>query len=108
MLGSTLADNGCGTIPVKMIELHRVVDRQHDCSSDCFTKFNSVAKLSSAYLSNWSLKLFDKLSLENLGMGLKGLAMIFAGLENPFIIFRSKDIYIYFKTNNKIPINLLK
>ena len=38
----------------------------------------------------------------------KGLAMIFAGQENPFIIFRSKEIYIYFKTNNKIPINLLK
>ena len=40
--------------------------------------------------------------------GLKGLAMIFAGQENPFIIFRSKKIYIYFKTNNKMPINLLK
>ena len=39
---------------------------------------------------------------------LKGLAMIFAGHENPLIIFRSKEIYIYFKTNNKIPINLLK
>ena len=39
---------------------------------------------------------------------LKGLAMIFAGQENPLIIFRSKEIYIYFKTNNKIPINLLK
>ena len=26
---------------------------------------------------------------------LKGLAMIFARLENPFIIFRSKKIYIY-------------
>ena len=36
------------------------------------------------------------------------LAMIFAGQENPSIIFRSKEIYIYFKTNNKIPINLLK
>ena len=35
---------------------------------------------------------------------LKGLAMIFAGQENPFIIFRSKEIYIYFKPNNKIPI----
>ena len=34
---------------------------------------------------------------------LKGLAMIFAGQENPFIIFRSKEIYIYLKTNNKIP-----
>ena len=33
---------------------------------------------------------------------LKGLAMIFAGQKNPFIIFRSKEIYIYFKTNNKI------
>ena len=40
MLGSTHADNdGCGTIPVQMIELHQVVDRQHDCSSDFFTKF---------------------------------------------------------------------
>ena len=34
--------------------------------------------------------------------------MIFAGQENSFIIFRSKEIYIYFKTSNKIPINLLK
>ena len=34
--------------------------------------------------------------------------MIFAGQENPFIIFRSKEINMYFKTNNKIPINLLK
>ena len=32
--------------------------------------------------------------------------MILAGQENPFIIFRSKEIYIYFKTNNKIPLNL--
>ena len=39
---------------------------------------------------------------------LKGLAMIFAGQENPYIIFRSKEIYIYFKRNSKIPINLLK
>ena len=39
---------------------------------------------------------------------LKGLTMIFAGQENPLIIFRSKEIYIYFKTNNKIHINLLK
>ena len=39
---------------------------------------------------------------------LKGLAMIFAGQENPYIIFRSKEIYIYFKRNNKIPIKLLK
>ena len=39
---------------------------------------------------------------------LKGLTMIFAGQENPFIIFRSKEMFIYFKTNNKIPINLLK
>ena len=39
---------------------------------------------------------------------LKGLAMIFDGQENPSVIFRSKEIYIYFKTNNKIPINLLK
>ena len=39
---------------------------------------------------------------------LKGLTMIFDGQETPFIIFRSKEIYIYFKTNNKIPINFLK
>ena len=40
MLGSTLADNGCDTIPVQMIEMHEVVDRQ-DYFSDCFffTKF---------------------------------------------------------------------
>ena len=41
-------------------------------------------------------------------MYLKGLATIFAGQENPLIIFRSKEIYIYFKTNNNIPINFLK
>ena len=29
--------------------------------------------------------------------------MIFAGQENPFIIFRIKEIYIHFKTNNKNP-----
>ena len=34
--------------------------------------------------------------------------MIFAGQENQFIIFRSKEIYIYFKTNNKFPVILLK
>ena len=39
MLGSTLADNGSGFFPVQIIELHRVVDRQHDGSSDVFTKF---------------------------------------------------------------------
>ena len=39
---------------------------------------------------------------------LKGLTMIFAGQENPYIIFRSKEMYIYIKANNKIPINLLK
>ena len=41
MLVSTLADNGCGTgtIPVQMIELHRIVDIKHDCSIDFFTKF---------------------------------------------------------------------
>ena len=33
---------------------------------------------------------------------LKGLAMIFVGQENPLIIFRRKEIYIHFKTNNKI------
>ena len=43
------------------------------------------------------------------GFVLKGLAIVFAGQKNPFIIFRSKEIYIYFKTNKKkIPINLLK
>ena len=41
------------------------------------------------------------------GFYLKRLAMIFAGQENPLIIFRSQEIYIYFKTNNKIPVNLL-
>ena len=39
---------------------------------------------------------------------LKGLAMIFASQENTLITFRSKEICIFFKTNNKIPINLLK
>ena len=39
---------------------------------------------------------------------LKGLSMIFPGQENPFIIFRSKEIYIYPKINNKIPIYLLR
>ena len=39
MRGSTLADNGCGTIPVQMIKLHQVFDRQYDCSNDFFTKF---------------------------------------------------------------------
>ena len=41
-------------------------------------------------------------------LNLKGLAMIFPGQENPFIIFRNNEIYMYSKTNNKIPINLLK
>ena len=41
-------------------------------------------------------------------MLLKGLTMIFAGQENQFIIFRNKKTYIYFKTNNNIPINLLQ
>ena len=59
MMGLKLADiNGCGTIPVQMIELHWVVDSQHDCPSDFFYQIlNSVAKLSSTYLSNWSLNL---------------------------------------------------
>ena len=39
---------------------------------------------------------------------LKGLTTIFAGQENPFIIFWSKEIYMYYKTNNKIPINLVE
>ena len=34
---------------------------------------------------------------------LKGLAMIFAGQENPFIIFRSKEINMYFKKQKKNP-----
>ena len=34
---------------------------------------------------------------------LKGLAIIFAGQENTFVIFTSKEIYIYFKTNKKSP-----
>ena len=38
MLGSILADNGCGIISVQMIELHWGVDRQHDCSSNVFNK----------------------------------------------------------------------
>ena len=41
-------------------------------------------------------------------MYLQGLAMIFADQENPFIIFRSKEINIHFKKNNKIPTDLLK
>ena len=32
-----LSDKGYGTF--QMIELHLVVDRQHDCSSDCFPNF---------------------------------------------------------------------
>ena len=51
--------------------------------------------------------LYDQMQMGFL-LKLKGLAMIFAGQENPLIIFRSKEIRIYFKTNNKIPINLLK
>ena len=31
----------------------------------------------------------------------KGLAMIFADQETPFIFFRSKEINIYFKTKTK-------
>ena len=40
----------------KMIALHWVVDTQHDCSSDCFQIFNSIAELGSANVSevsNW-------------------------------------------------------
>ena len=44
---------------------------------------------------------------KNVILTFKRLAMVFAGQENPLIIFRSKEICIYFKTNNKIPINLL-
>ena len=32
-----LPDEGYGTF--QMIELHLVVDRQHDCFSDCFPNF---------------------------------------------------------------------
>ena len=54
-------------------------------------------------------KFLTKLSIyQDYFKTLKGLAMIFADQENPFIIFRSKEINIYFKTNTKIPINLLK
>ena len=42
-------------------------------------------------------------SYQNDPSNLKALAMIFTGQENPFIIFRSKEIYIYFKSKNKIP-----
>ena len=45
-----LADKGMGTF--QMIELHWVVERQHDFSSDCFPFFNSVAELATANLSN--------------------------------------------------------
>ena len=38
---------------------------------------------------------------------LKELAMIFAGHENPLIILRSKERYIYIKTNNKLSVNLV-
>ena len=36
---------------------------------------------------------------------LKGLGMIFSGQENPLIIFRSKERYIWIKRNNKIQRN---
>ena len=39
---------------------------------------------------------------------LKGLAMIFTRQENLLIIFRSKEIHIYFKTNNKFAGNMRK
>ena len=51
------------------------------------------------------LKIFSRIIQYCFSFCLNGLAMIFACQENPFIIFRSKEIYIYFKTNNKIPIN---
>ena len=53
-------------------------------------------------------KLYAFIVMEMSIMYLKGLAMIFAGQENPVIIFTNKEIYIYFKTNSKIPINLVK
>ena len=43
----------------------------------------------------------------SLSFQLKGLTIIFAGQENPFIIFRRKEIpkeiYIYIKTNKNNP-----
>ena len=48
------------------------------------------------------------LVIPNFPKVLENKKLIFAGQENPLIIFRSKEIYIYFKTKNKIPINLLK
>ena len=44
-----------------------------------------------------NLKAYREVDLK---MTLKGLAMIFVGQENPLIMFRRKEIYIYFKTNN--------
>ena len=69
MLGSTLADNGCDGIPVQMIELHWVVNSQHDCSSDIFTKFwiqlpNLVLHIYQTEVSIWQAVAW------NLGMGL--------------------------------------
>ena len=43
MLGTTLADIGYGTI--RVIKLHRVVDRQHGCSTDFLPNLNSFANL---------------------------------------------------------------
>ena len=45
-----LQNKGVGYFPD--IELQWVVDRQHDCSSDCFKIFNSIAELGAANLSN--------------------------------------------------------
>ena len=47
-------------------------------------------------------------SIESGQIMFKGTGHDFDGQENPLIILRSKEIYIYFKTNNKIPQNLLK
>ena len=57
-----LPDKGYGTF--QMIELHLVVDRQHDWIVIVFQIFNSIAELGTANPSNWSQK------LTSLGVGL--------------------------------------
>ena len=55
------------------------------------------------YPFTFKMKFFDQLHNfikylpTRIGPYLKGLAMIFAGQENPLINFRSKDIYMYFQ-----------
>ena len=48
----------------QMIELQWVVDRQHDCSSDCFSNFYSIAELGAVNLSLELKSQIDKLSLK--------------------------------------------